>query len=53
MCNASAEKSHRVVYLRLKNNFEKLFQVVCSAIHTPLILKLGEELFSSHKIRGV
>lgn len=49
LCNA--EKNYHMVYLHLKNNFEDLFQVV--TIHTPLILKLGGELFSRHKIRVV
>lgn len=52
LCNANAEKNRHVAYLHLKNNFEDLFQVVCNTIHTPLILKLGGEPFSRHKIKS-
>lgn len=37
----------------LKNNLEDLFQVVCNAIHTPLILKLQGELFFKYKVEAI
>lgn len=51
LCNANTEKSHHVALPLSGKQFGGLFQVVCNAIHSPLILKLGGEFFSSQKLQ--